>query len=117
MKFLSAFVLLVGVFGTAVGFAVCPGACVNQGGQSMYDSLCKSAGEVNGRSGCEKYANFGCTYFQKQAVTYSGQCVNEGSNSMYDSLCATSGQVYGQSQCDKYSNLGCVWYPSRTVCK
>lgn len=116
MKTLNAFIFLIAASWTSASFAVCPGACVNQGGQSMYDSLCKSAGEVNGRSGCEKYANFGCTYFERQEVILPGKCVNEGNNSMYDSLCKTSGQVNGQSQCEKYSTLGCAWYPSRKVC-
>jgi hypothetical protein len=109
----------------AIGFSAtsglaantCPGKCVNEGGSSIYDSLCKSAGEAHGQQGCENYSQFGCTFYQKLPVKIPGRCLNLGSNSQYDQLCIAAGQAHGEGQCAKYANFGCSWIPERVVCK
>lgn len=115
VKFIcSLFLLLFSL--SAIGNQ-CPGFCVNVGPDAMYDGLCKSAGEVRGKVGCEKYAQFGCQYEQKREVTIPGSCVNLGNNSMYDQLCSTSGQVGGQQRCQKYAEFGCTWNRPQVVCR
>ena len=116
MKLLSvllSFAILVFTLGIQ---AKCPSICINESENSFYDNLCKTSGEVNGKQGCEKYANFGCTYYSKLEVILPESCQNEGGNSFYDNLCTTAGETNGQSSCNKYSTFGCVWYPKQATC-
>lgn len=95
----------------------CPGSCLNTSGQAVYDGLCKGAGQAGGKGQCQKYANFGCVWTQKQEVVYPGSCVNIGGNSQYDVLCSVSGQTRGQRGCLEYKNLGCAWQAEQVYCQ
>lgn len=119
MKYL---VLLISLLMFETSFAgvntpSCPNTCVNTSGNSIYDQLCSIAA-INGRAGCERYANLGCAYTEGQVVVISpGACYNAGSNSIYDQMCMAVGQGSGKMGCTRYESLGCAWNPPQYKCR